>query len=103
MTVRTWPLDYRTGRPREKGIDVLLAFALAFGAANAEFDVVVLFSGGSDLLPALERANSFGVACEVAAWAGGGRRQPMRNYVAWEHLLARWDYDRVHDSFDYRP
>ena len=53
LEVCTRQLDYRTGKPREKGIDVVLALDLAFGAANDEFDVVVLFSGDSDLLPAL--------------------------------------------------
>ena len=103
LEVCTRPLDYRTGRPREKGIDVVLALDLAFDAANSLFDVVVLFSGDSDLLPALERAHASGVACETAAWTGGGRRQPQRDYIGWEHRLSRRDYDQVHDSFDYRP
>ena len=103
VEVCTRPLDYRTGKPREKGIDVVLALDLAFGAANGQFDVVVLFSGDSDLLPALERAHSLGVSCEVAAWRGGGRRQPRKSYIAWEHLLPQTDYDSVHDPLDYRP
>ena len=102
LEICTRPLDYRTGEPREKGIDVLLALDLAFGAANSEFDVVVLFSGDSDLLPALERAQSFGVACEVASWAGGGRRLPKKSYINWEHRLQQRDYNHVHDPFDYR-
>lgn len=103
IEVCTRPLDYRGNQVREKGIDVLLALDLAFGAANSEFDVLVLFSGDSDLLPALERAHSAGVACEVATWVGGGRQQPRRSYIKWEHRLAERDYDQVHDSFDYRP
>ena len=103
LEVCTRPLDYRTGTPREKGIDVVLALDLAFGAANGEFDVVVLFSGDSDLLPALERAHASGVACETAAWTGGGRRQPQRSCLRWEHRFGRRDYDQVHDPFDYRP
>ena len=103
IEVCTRPLDYRTGQAREKGIDVVLALDLAFGAASDEFDVVVLFSGDSDLLPALERAHSFGVACEVAAWQGGGRQQRKKSYIGWEHRLAQRDYDQVQDSFDYRP
>ena len=100
--VCTRQLDYRTGQAREKGIDVLLALDLAFGAADRDFDVVVLFSGDSDLLPALERAHASDVACETAAWTGGGRRQPRRSYLKWEHRLGQRDYDAVHDSFDYR-
>ena len=102
LEVCTRQLDYRTGQPREKGIDVVLALDLAFGAANGDFDVVVLFSGDSDLLPALERAHALGVACETAAWTGGGRRQPQRSYLRWEHRLGQRDYDVVRDSFDYR-
>lgn len=102
LDVHTRPLDYRTGKPREKGIDVLLALDLAFGAADRDFDVVVLFSGDSDLLPALERAQASGVVCETAAWTGGGRRQPQRSYLRWEHRLGQRDYEAVHDSFDYR-
>ena len=67
LEVCTRPLDYRTNQPREKGIDVVLALDLAFNAAGGQFDVVVLFSGDSDLLPALERAHASGVACETAA------------------------------------
>lgn len=102
LEVCTRQLDYRTGKPREKGIDVVLALDLAFGAANGDFDVVVLFSGDSDLLPALERAHALGVACETAAWAGGGRRQPQKGFLRWEHRLDRRDYGQVHDSFDHR-
>lgn len=96
------PLDYRTGLPREKGIDVVLALDLAFGAASSDFDVVVLLSGDSDLLPALERADASGAACETAAWIGGGRRQPRRSYLRWEHRLGRQDYNQVRDPVDYR-
>ena len=80
----------------------MLALDLAFGAANGDFDVVVLFSGDSDLLPAMERADASGVVCETAEWTGGGRRQPQKSYLRWEHRFGQRDYDLVHDSFDYR-
>ena len=98
------PIAYGAGGPREKGIDVELALDLAFAASDGLFDVVVLFSGDSDLLPALERASRAGVACEVAVWKGGGRRLPQKDYVRWEHRLEDRDYRRLQDSFDYtRP
>ena len=100
--VYTRPLDYRTGEPREKGIDVVLALDLAFGAANGEFEVVVLLSGDSDLLPALERAAGSGVLCETAAWVGGGRRLPSTPYITWTHFLGLSDFAQVRDSQDYR-
>lgn len=39
---------------REKGIDVALAVALTEGALDDTFDSAVVFSGDTDLLPALE-------------------------------------------------
>lgn len=102
LDVQTRPLDYRTGKPREKGIDVVLALDLAFGAANREFDVVVLVSGDSDLLPALERADANGVVCESASWQGGGRRLPQKPFLKCEHRLTQIDYAQVEDPVDYR-
>ncbi|MYI55867.1 MAG: NYN domain-containing protein [Acidimicrobiia bacterium] len=97
------PFSYQGGRAREKGIDVQIALDLAFGAHSGNFDVIVLFSADSDLLPALERASSFGVDCEIAGWAGRGPRQSRASYVRWEHRLQRLDYEQVHDPADYRP
>ena len=81
---------------------MLLALDLAFGAADGNFDVAVLFSGDSDLLPALERADAFGVTCEAASWAGGRRQQPKRSYIKFTHLLQQSDYEQAHDPFSYR-
>jgi len=81
---------------------VQLALDLAFGAANGDFDVVVLFSGDSDLLPALERAHAAGAVCEATAWKGGSRHLPKKDYIRWEHRLLKRDYDAAHDPFDYR-
>jgi uncharacterized LabA/DUF88 family protein len=54
---RNWqPGD--TERPREKGIDVLLAMELVRGAcdpnSDCKFDLAILVSGDTDLLPAVE-------------------------------------------------
>lgn len=108
LEVHLRPLRYLRDRSQsrfrgvEKGIDVLLALDLAFGAADGNFDVAVLFSGDSDLLPALERADAFGVTCEAASWAGGRRQQPKRSYIKFTHLLQQPDYEQAHDPFSYR-
>jgi len=102
LDIHLRPLDYSLGSPREKGIDVLLALDLAFGAANDDFDVVMLFSGDSDLLPALERAHSFGVSCETVSWQGGRRHLPRKPFISWEHKLTELDYSDVEDVTDYR-
>jgi hypothetical protein len=63
---------YRNGveqfKAREKGIDVLIALSIALGAERDEYDVCVLFSADTDLLPALEQARAAGKRVEVAAW-----------------------------------
>jgi uncharacterized LabA/DUF88 family protein len=107
----TRPLQYRSvGREAgverfqasEKGIDVLLALGIALGAEHDEYDVCVLFSADSDLLPALEHARSLGKRVEVAAW------RPQLGYASrlalpgiWCHYLGRDDYEMVADPTDY--
>lgn len=59
---------------REKGIDVLLALGLVLGAVRDEFDVAIVVSGDTDLVPALETLCELGKRCEVASW------QPKRGY-----------------------
>lgn len=97
---------YRNGveqfEAREKGIDVLIALAIALGAERDEYDVCVLCSADTDLLPALEQAREAGKKVEVAAW------KPDRGYASrlslpgmWCHYLNRSDYQRVADPTDY--
>ena len=102
LHVETRPLDYRTGAPREKGIDVKLALDILKAAYNRTVDVIVLFSGDSDLLPALEKATALGLACESAYWVNGKRQLPKRPCILWEHRLNDADYRQVHDPYYYR-
>lgn len=105
------PLHYRsTGRVggieqfqvSEKGIDVLIALGIAIGAERDEYDVCVLFSADTDLLPALEHARSLGKRIEVAAWHSG-QRHPSRLTLPgiWCHYLSHADYEHVADRTDY--
>ena len=87
---------------REKGIDVLLALGIALGAEHDDYDVCVLFSADTDLLPALEHARSLGKRVEVAAW------KPRKGYAGrlslpgiWCHYLSGDDYEQVADRTDY--
>lgn len=112
----TRPLQYRTikrrsGRPvaweaHEKGIDVRIALDMLMGAVKDAFDVAILVSADSDLVPALEAVLEVGKRVEVAAWrtdrAHGSRPRlsvPGRN--VWCHWLDRGDFEQVSDDTDY--
>ena len=98
----TRPLAYdNAGKPREKGIDTMLAVDLALGAARDQFSAAVVFSGDADLLPGVEAAASLGVACDSASWIGG-RRRLQQQPVKYSYLLSNEDYRMVRDHTDYR-
>lgn len=104
--VCTRPLNYRTDPPREKGIDVKIAVDIVVGAVRNEFDVCVLFSADTDLLPALEYvAEVKGLdAVEVAAWLppnAPANRLTLGGGNIWCHLLDERDYKHVADETDY--
>lgn len=100
LVVRTRPLSYRYGRPQEKGVDVMLAVDLVKGTLSGQFDAAVVFTGDTDLLPAIEAATGMGVVCDSASWVGGARRlRPPR--VAYEHRLDLDDYHQARDDIDY--
>ncbi len=88
----------------EKGIDVLVALGMVMGAMRDEYDVAVLFSGDSDLLPAIEAVMSLGKRCEVVAWRGrvarSVRLRPPKARI-WCHWLDERAYAAVHDPTDY--
>ncbi len=114
---RDRPRIVRTGeKPREKGIDVQIAVDLVLGAVNDDYDVGIVFSGDSDLLPAIRAAMIIGKHIEVAAWSPGDRRAtriPPRDIPPWPngntrslwcHFLQAEDFRFVRDDTDYaRP
>lgn len=112
VTATTRPLHYHpigrdhTGTTiflaREKGIDVLIALALVLGAERDEFDVAILFSSDTDLVPAVEAVRDIGKRCEVAAWRPPvGFGNGLRVSGVWCHWLDEADYRRVHDPLHY--
>jgi hypothetical protein len=72
-------LNYRgfpAASPTEKGIDVALAVDLIHLAMRKQYDALVLFSGDTDLLPAIEAIKNLGLThLEVACWSGA---KPLR-------------------------
>ena len=109
VVVRTRPLryppDFPKSKPVEKGIDVQIALDFALMAVRGEYDVGVLMSRDTDLLPALEEAVGLGtVEVEVAAWrADEPPRRRLR--LPGAHIRCRWidrlAYQAMQDLTDY--
>lgn len=97
-----WPKD----RLQEKGVDVALGIDFVRLAVRGAFDVGVLFSTDTDLVPALEAAleiKTVGVHVEVAAWKAkcANRRLSVGGNLPWCHQLYDVDYQAVRDNRDY--
>ncbi len=111
----TRPLQYLTDRQtgsesvKEKGVDVQLAVDIVTGASDGLYDVGVVFSGDTDLRPALEYvAHKFNPIplVEVAAWESGGGRTGLTfnaPYKRWCHYLGEADYRSIRDTTSYAP
>ena len=89
---------------REKGIDVLLALGMVVGAMGDEYDVAILFSADTDLLPAVEAVRAVGKRVEVAGWRPDhGYGSSLTSPGMWCHWLDRYAYEgHVHDPTNYR-
>jgi uncharacterized LabA/DUF88 family protein len=75
---------------------------MALGAVRDEFDVAVLMSADTDLVPAVEAVLQAGKRCEVAGWQPpGGYATALRVRGIWTHRLARHEFDLVADQTDY--
>lgn len=90
---------------REKGIDVALAVGLVEGALENAFDVAIVFSGDTDLLPALELVfRKTDASLEIAAWSGQKplwfpemlRQNPPRR-LPYCHFLSADDFEDCRD------
>jgi len=107
VTVRTRPLNYRDPfQPKEKGIDVQIAVDYVRMAIENKYDVGVLFSADTDLLPALEAVCEMKGerSCEVAAWVpehGSPSVLRVKGSQIRFHYLDRAWYDRLYDPTDY--
>lgn len=90
---------------REKGIDVALAISLVSGAIKKEFDVAIVFSSDTDLLPALEFAYHETEAwIELACWSSArplwfreARALPDQKLIPYCHFLNEMDFNQCRD------
>lgn len=100
-----YPRDYPASKPEEKGIDVQIALDFVMMAVRGEYDVGVLMSGDTDLLPALEEVVRLaGPTAEVAAWeprAGYGRRLYLQGTRVHCHWIGEPAYAVIKDDTDY--
>ena len=117
LEVTTRPLRYNvtsrdhTGRPltwdrgEEKGIDVLLALDVVLGAVRDEYDVAVVVSGDTDLIPAIDSAMECGKRVENAVWQPDvGNARPLRasgDRRIWSHRLTLKHFEWLSDPTDY--
>lgn len=105
--VLRYPADWPASKPEEKGVDVELAVDFVTMAANGAYDIGVIASVDTDLVPALEAvANMPGPypRCEVAAWHSAGRhsrRLHVKGRKMWCHWMDETDFDAVRDDTDY--
>lgn len=67
------PMLYGWGRtvPKESGVDMRLGLDLVEAARSHAYDRIVLFSGDSDLLPAVEDVVKTTSRLELVAWTDG--------------------------------
>ena len=97
-----YPKEWPNQPPQEKGIDVQLAIDLTRMAIAGEFDVGVLFSRDTDLLPALEAIRELGGAhVETAAWAGTSQLRLEDGKPLWCHKLSQDDWVATRDTRSY--
>lgn len=96
------PMLYGLGRavPKESGVDMRLGLDLVDAARSHAFDKIVLFSGDSDLVPAVEEVMKSTTPLELAAWSDDNdmpgnvlteicRRKRFR---LWTHRLNEEDF-----------
>jgi hypothetical protein len=92
----------------EKGIDVALSVDFVLMAARGEYDVGIVMSTDTDMIPALEAVIALGGArfprCEVAAWSTPRSHSPrlaIPGRRIWCHWLDEHDYLTVADRRNY--
>jgi len=100
----TWPGD----KAYEKGIDVALAVDFVSMAIDDEYDVGIVCSVDTDLIPALEyvaRKSGLRKTMEVAAWRSekARGRLAMHGQSIWCHWLDLATYHAITDPTDYVP
>ena len=100
-----YPENFPDELPEEKGVDVALAIDYVMMAVGGEYDIGVIFSGDTDLVPALEQVMAMEkIEASVAAWQPdhgyGSRLRPSGEAIRC-HWFDRIGYESMRDSRDY--
>ena len=103
-----YPYNWPAEREREKGVDVAMAIDFVCMAIDDYYDVGILVTTDTDLLPALDYVTNnvnLNNIVEVAACIGQNQKSRLRvtGQQVWCHLLYKSDYDLIADQTDYRP
>lgn len=97
-----YPKNYPGSPAQEKGIDVALAVDFVRLAFQGAYDVGIMVSRDTDLIPALETVVDLRLAhVEVTAWWNSTRLNFQGTQLPWCHRLTRDDYESVRDQTDY--
>jgi hypothetical protein len=100
-----YPDNYPEEEPQEKAIDVLLALDFVMMAVRDEYDIGVLFSHDTDLVPALDHVLEIDdVEPFVAAWqpdTGYGHRLRTKGDMVRCLWFPKHDYTEMRDGRDY--
>lgn len=108
-SLRYQPTEWSLGKPirwraEEKGIDVMMALDIALGARDDLYDVAVVVSADTDLVPAIEEALAAGKRVETAMWWSPRhrhRRMKVSGRRLWNHALDGHRFAQVRDDTDY--
>jgi len=101
-----YPKDWPAHPAEEKGVDVELAVDLVFNAARQNYDVAVVVSTDTDLVPALQAVCNLSRALgkprvERAAWECLRKRLRVPEVPLWCQSLTQAQYETVRDDTSY--
>ncbi len=102
-----YPDDWPTSKPTEKGIDVALAVDLLYHGIRRNYEVAIVASTDTDLVPALsavceQRRAWGGPDLEVVAFEGSHKRLRVDGERVRCHRLSSIEFQSVEDRTNYR-
>ena len=93
-------IDWPQRPPVEKGIDVAIAVDMIHLALRRQYEAIVLFSGDTDLLPAIETIIKLRLChIEVACWSSAKPLRLPGSTLPWCHFLSAVDWDAATEDW----